>query len=220
MDPRGVIFDMDGVIVDSGSAHLASWKRLASENGLTITDEQFAETFGRPSREIIRLRWGQDLSDEEVSRLDDRKEAIYREIIRGNVPAMPGAVELIHALHAEGWVLGIGSSGPPENVALMVEELGIGPMLAATTNASDVTRGKPDPQVFQIAAERMGVAPARCIVVEDAVHGIQAADRAGMKSVALTSTHPPCQFGEADLVVSRMTDLTPARLAELLDDAA
>ncbi|MBN1341483.1 MAG: HAD family phosphatase [Phycisphaerae bacterium] len=216
MEPRGVIFDMDGVIIDSGSTHLASWKQLAVENRLEITDRQFWETFGRPSREIIRLRWGADLSDEEVRRLDERKEAIYRELIRGNVPVMPGAVELMRALHADGWRLAIGSSGPPENVRLVVSELGVADLLAATTDASDVRRGKPDPEVFLLAADRMGVAPARCIVIEDAHHGIEAAHRAGMKAVALTSTHPPCQLGDADLVVSRLGDVSPEGLAELL----
>lgn len=216
METSGVIFDMDGVIVDSGPSHLASWKQLAGENGLRITDEQFAETFGRPSSEIIRLRWGADLSDQEVSRLDDRKEAIYREIVRGNVPVMAGAVELIRALHADGWKLGIGSSGPPENVRLVIEELGLSAMMAAATDASDVTRGKPDPQVFLIAAERMGVDPARCVVIEDALHGIQAADRAGMKAVALTSTHSASVFADADLIVDSLADLSPIRLAGLL----
>ena len=226
MTQRGVIFDMDGVIVDSGPAHLESWKRLASENGLDITDAQFAETFGRPSREIIRLRWGDRLPedearrDEEVRRLDDHKESIYREIIRGRVPVMPGAVELIRALHAEGWRLGIGSSGPPANVALVVEELDLAPLLSGSTSASDVTRGKPDPEVFLIAAERMGVEPARCIVIEDAHHGIEAAHRAGMKAVALTSTHPAAQLAEADRVVSHLGALSPGALDELLNNIA
>ena len=220
MDRRGVIFDMDGVIVDSGPAHLASWKRLAAEHGLEITDEQFAETFGRPSREIIRLRWGQDLSDHDVCQFDDRKEEIYRQIIRGNMPVMPGALELIRALHADGWVLGIGSSGPPGNVELVVEELGLAPLLTATTNAADVSRGKPDPEVFLIAADRMGVAPARCVVIEDAGHGIEAAHRAGMKAVALTSTHPAAQLAEADRVVSHLGALSPGALDELLNNIA
>ena len=217
MDRRGVIFDMDGVIVDSGPAHLASWKRLAAEHGLEVTDEQFAETFGRPSREIIRLRWGEDLSDDDVRRFDDRKEEIYRQIIRGNVPVMPGAVALIRALHADGWLLGIGSSGPPGNVELVVEELGLASLLAATTNAADVSRGKPDPEVFLIAADRMGVAPARCVVIEDAGHGVEAAHRAGMKAVALTSTHPADAFKTADRVVSRLDELTPSDLRRLIE---
>lgn len=217
MERAGVIFDMDGVIVDSGEAHFQSWQRLAEENGLTITQEEFAETFGRPSREIIRMRWGEDLPDDEVERLDRRKEEIYRDIIRGDVPVMAGAVELIRELHAAGWVLGIGSSGPPENVALVVDELGLGDMLAATTDASDVTRGKPDPQVFLIAADRMGVDPVRCIVIEDAHHGVEAAHRAGMQAVALTSTHDVDTLAEADVIVDHLSELGRDRLADLLN---
>ncbi len=219
MPRSGVIFDMDGVIVDSGEAHFQSWKQLAEENGLTITEEEFAETFGRPSREIIRMRWGEDLPDDEVKRLDRRKEAIYRDIIRGDVPVMAGAVELIRDLDTTGWVLSIGSSGPPENVALVVDELGLREMLDATTDASDVTRGKPDPQVFLIAAERMGVEPQRCVVIEDAHHGVEAAHRASMKAVALTSTHEADALGEADLIVSRLTELSPDRLGDLLNQS-
>ena len=206
---------MDGVIVDSGAAHLESWKRLAAEEGLRITQDEFTRTFGRTSREIIRLLWDPNLPDQEVKRLDDRKEEIYRRLIRGRVPVMPGAMELLEALHAAGWRLGIGSSGPPANVRLVREELQLDRWLAGCTDASDVTRGKPDPQVFLIAAERMGLPPGRCVVIEDAVHGIEAAHRAGMKAVALTSTHPAEAFTEADLVVSSLRELSPSRLGRL-----
>jgi beta-phosphoglucomutase len=218
VNPRGVIFDMDGVIVDSGPAHLASWQTLAAEHGMQITREQFAKSFGIPAREIIRMRWGPDLTDEQVRQLDERKEEIYRERVRGRLPVIPGAVELIQALHEKGWRLGIGSSGPPENVKLVVEGLGLAAYLSATTSARDVTCGKPDPQVFLIVADRMGVPPARCVVVEDAVHGIIAARRARMKAVAITTTHPAESFDMADLVISSMTQLSPETLERLLDD--
>lgn len=219
MNERGVIFDMDGVIVDSGPAHLASWQRLAAEQGKRISKEEFERSFGIPAREIIRMRWGTHLTDDEVRRLDDRKEQIYREAVRGHVPVMPGALELIRSLHAEGWRLAIGSSGPPENVRLIVDELRLDRYLSATTDASQVTRGKPDPEVFLIAAARMGVLPDRCVVVEDSFHGIEAAHRAGMKAVGLTSTHPADKLRAADLIVGSLTELTPSVLVGLVDAA-
>ncbi len=213
---RGVIFDMDGVLVDSGPAHLKSWQMMAAEAGYQMTDDDFARTFGKTSREIMRELWDPQMTDDKVRRLDNRKEELYRDLIRGCVPVMPGALELMESLHRDGWRMAIGSSGPPLNVKLVVTELRLDRWLSATTDASEVTQGKPDPEVFLIAAGRMGVDPRRCVVIEDATHGITAAHRAGMKAVAITTTRPASAFPEADRVISALSELSPAGLAGLL----
>lgn len=215
--PAAVIFDMDGVLVDSYRPHLRSWTQLAVEHGLSITKEQFAATFGRTSREILRELFHVREPDV-VRRMDDRKEAIYRDLIRGQVPVMPGAVELIISLHKAGYRLAIGSSGPQENVELVVAELGLAAWMSATVNGSDVRKGKPDPEVFLLAAERMGVPPTACVVVEDAPAGVEAARRGGMRSVALVGTHPWEALTAADLVISHLQELTP-EVVEKLGDA-
>jgi beta-phosphoglucomutase len=216
----GVIFDVDGVIVASGPPHRESWRRLAAEAHVPMSDEFFARTFGQTNKDILEALFGRALPDEEWRRLGDRKEALYREIIRHNVPVMPGAVELVEALHGDGARLAVGSSGPPENIELCLREMGIGGLFDAVVTGNDVTRGKPDPQVFLLASERLGLAPERCVVVEDAVIGVEAARRAGMRAVALTSSHPRESFGHADLVVDSLTELTPARLRELIGQRA
>src|SRR5258708_5661322 len=120
----GVIFDMDGVLVDSYQAHWESWHFMADELGKGLTEEQFVSTFGRTSREIIAEHWGANaLSPQEIAEFDHRKEALYREIVNRNFPAMDGARDLIRELHGAGFRLAVGSSGPPENVALAVERL-------------------------------------------------------------------------------------------------
>ena len=214
-----VIFDVDGVLVDSYDAHMRSWLLMGREHGLAITEEEFASTFGQTSREIIARFWGADLDDAAGEALDARKEAIYRDLIREHFPAMDGAVELIDALDAAGFRLGVGSSGPPENVELTLERLGRTSRFVAIVTGRDVTRGKPDPQVFQIAAERLGLPPARCIVVEDAPVGIAAARAAGMASVALVGTVAADRLAAADLVVESLRELDAARLSSLLDPA-
>ena len=219
MTTQAVIFDLDGVLVDSYDAHMRSWLLMAREHGLTITEEQFASTFGQTSREIIARFWGPDLSQEDVEALDARKEAIYRDLIRENFPAMDGGVALIDALADAGFRLAVGSSGPPANVELTLDRLGRASRFSAIVTGRDVTRGKPDPQVFQIAAERLGVPPARCIVVEDAPVGIAAARAAGMSSVALVGTVAADRLGEADLVVRSLRELDASRLAALLERA-
>ena len=216
---RAVIFDVDGVLVDSYHPHYRSWRELAAEGGLSITEEQFAETFGRTSRDIIRRFWGSDAMDDgDIRELDDRKEALYRKIVSDDFPAMDGAAELIDRLHKEGILLAVGSSGPPENVALVLERLGRRDRIGAVVTGMDVTRGKPAPQVFLIAARKLGVPPESCVVVEDAPDGIRATHAAGMAAVALVSTgRVKDDFLEVapDIIVESLRDLTPAALRAL-----
>ena len=214
----GVIFDMDGVLVDSYRAHWQSWQFMADELGKGLTEAQFVSTFGRTSREIIAEHWGADcLTAQEIAEFDQRKEALYREIVDREFPAMEGAVELIRALSADGFRLAVGSSGPPENVALAVERLGAGEFFDALVTGRDVTRGKPDPQVFLVAAEQLGVAPADCAVVEDAPVGIAAANAAGMASIALLSTgHTAESVKAARLIVNSLRELSAERIAGLI----
>jgi beta-phosphoglucomutase len=216
---RGVIFDMDGVLVDSGPAHRESWEKVAGELHRTITKEQFDATFGRPSRDIIRALFG-DLSAEEVKAIDDRKESLYRSIVERAMPIMPGAIELVRALHDAGFLLAIGSSGPPENIALVIRALGIGPAISAIVNGFDVSHGKPHPEVFLRATEKLGLPPARCVVIEDAPSGIEAAHRGGMKVVALASSHPRTELAAADLIIDRLDALDARAIASLLDAPA
>ena len=218
MEPMGVIFDMDGVLVDSYRAHWESWQFMAHELGKGLTEEQFVSTFGRTSREIIAEHWGADcLSADQIADFDRRKEALYRQIVHRNFPAMDGAIELLRGLHDAGMRLAVGSSGPPENVALAVERLGAEPYFDALVTGKDVTKGKPDPQIFLIAAKRLGVPPEKCAVVEDAPVGISAANAAKMASIALVSTgHTPESVSHARLVVRSLRELSVARIAGLI----
>jgi HAD superfamily hydrolase (TIGR01509 family) len=211
-----VIFDLDGVLVDSYRAHFASWSRLYAELGVEYTEAAFAADFGRTSRDILRRTLGEQLSEARIRELDERKEALFRDVLRAHFPAMDGAAELIDALAADGFLLAVGSSGPPENISLCLEKLGRIAKFGAVVTGADVTRGKPDPQVFQLAAERLGEPPSSCAVVEDAVHGVEAANRAGMISIGLTGTADRDRLGAADLVVDCIGELSPGRIRELL----
>ena len=214
--PHAVIFDIDGVLVDSYRAHFESWRRLAAERGLEVTEAMFAACFGRTSRDIIRGWWGDAVGDAEARALDERKEALYRDIVRADFPAMDGAVELIESLHAGGFKLAVGSSGPPANVDLVLAKLNRDGRFSAKVTGEDVTRGKPDPQVFLVAAKRLGVPPGSCAVVEDAKAGVAAANAAGMASIGLTGTTDRAGLAHAKLVVASLRELTAERIKRLL----
>jgi beta-phosphoglucomutase len=216
---EAVIFDMDGVLIDSFRAHFESWRALAREHGLEMTEARFRETFGRTSREIVRHFWGNAVeSNDEIDRLDRRKEALYRDLVSRDFPVMDGAVELLDDLHGEGIALAIGSSGPPENIDLALDMLGRRALFGAVVTGMQVTRGKPDPQVFELAADRLEVRPSRCVVVEDAPAGVEAAHRAGMKAVALLSTgrtEDDLRTVGPDLTVSSLRAVSVHRLRSL-----
>jgi len=219
--PKAAIFDMDGVLIDSYRAHFESWRQVAAEHNRVYTETQFAAGFGRTSREVIAEQWqGESLPSEKIAEIDRRKESLFREIISRDFPAMAGAIELIESLVGAGFRVAVGSSGPTENVRLAIERLGIGRLLSATVTGDDVKRGKPDPQVFLIAAERMRVPPARCVVVEDAPVGVEAAHRGGMRAIALASTGRTVeQLRAAELVVTSLWELSTDRFEEVLRGA-
>jgi beta-phosphoglucomutase len=217
-DELAIIFDMDGVLVDTYHAHYQSWLAMAEPEGFRFTEEEFAVTFGRTSREIIAHFWGEGcLSDAQIAVLDEKKEAAFREIISADFPAMPGVHQLLKDLHDGGFAMAVGSSGPPENVELVLDRLGARRLFDSIVTGMDVTRGKPDPQVFLIAAERLGMPAGRCAVIEDAPAGIAAANAAGMASVGLTSTGRTREsLSAADLVVGSLEELSPKILRELI----
>lgn len=215
--PRlAVIFDMDGVLIDSYMAHFAGWSQMYEELGVPYSEGEFAADFGRTSRDILHRRFGDTLADGRIRELDQRKEALFRDSLRANFTPMDGALRLIDSLTADGFLLAVGSSAPPENIDLCLEMLGRRAAFGAVVTGLDVTRGKPDPQVFLTAAERLGVSPQSCAVIEDAVHGIEAANRAGMASIALTGTANHGQLSNAQLIVDNLSELTPERIRDLV----
>lgn len=214
----GVIFDMDGVLVASGPPHQASWRMVAKKHGISVSDDQFRTLFGRTSRDIIRELWGFALSEVEAHRIDEEKEAAYRELITGMVPLMIGCREVLAILRAAGHRLAIATSGPRENVSLVLRETGLKEQFHSVVTGFDVVHGKPAPDCFLLAAERLGLTPSHCVVVEDAPAGIAAALAGKMPAIALVGTHPAdrLQSAGATCVVNRLAEITPQLVESLI----
>lgn len=210
---RGVIFDWDGVVIDSSRAHEESWELLARERGVPLPEGFFMRTFGMRNQQIIPEWFGvQDAG--EVQRLGDRKEELYRDILRRDgIRALPGVVELLRALKQAGIPRVVGSSTPRKNIDTVMDTAGLGGLFDAIVSAEDVTRGKPEPDVFLQAGAKIGRTPAECVVIEDAHVGIEAARRAGMRVIAVATTHPMESLQDATLV---LPDLSGVGLPELL----
>lgn len=212
------LFDLDGVIVDSSQFHYESWVKLGEEVGFIMTHEFFRKTFGQRNDAIIK-QLVPNATDEQIAAWGARKEELYREVARGRLVPLPGAMELIKGLKVLGFKLAIASSTPSINIAFAVEQMEMEGLFDAFVGAEDVKRGKPDPEVFLKAAQKLGVQPERCVVFEDAVAGVIAAKRGGMKCVAVTTTNPEVALKEAgaDLVVDNLTEVSPERVVALLE---
>ncbi len=210
------IFDMDGVLVDSSQAHFAAWSELGRRISEPFSRAFFDQTFGMHNAQIFPL-WLGDLSAERIQELSLEKEALYREAAAGEVQALEGAVELVRALDEADFALAVGSSGPRANVELILRILGVAECFDALSTGDDVTHGKPHPEVFSKAAERLGLEPARCLVLEDAPQGIEAALRAHMRVLAVTSSRPAADLQDAHRIVHSLREVGPAELAALID---
>jgi len=189
------IFDMDGVLIDSGVWHRAAWQALLAEMGLDPARPDFWRlTIGRPGEEAVPLLLGKTLPDREARRLARRKRDLYVELARGGLRAVEGAPAFIEHLARRGIPRAVGTSASRMDVERMLGAVGLRRHFEVVVTSEDVRLGKPDPEVYVLAARRLGAAPGACVVFEDSVVGIQAARRAGMRAIGVTTA-----YGEEEL---------------------
>ena len=202
---KAVLWDMDGVLVDTAPFHFQAWRELFQSLGKAFADADFRRTFGLRNDAILRDILG-ELAPAEVERLAQRKEGLYREKIEGRVTAIPGAIDLLRRLQQGGRKMAIVSSAPGENVRVVLRSLGLEGVFEAVVAEEDTLKGKPDPQGFLLAAEKLGVAAGECVVLEDAPGGVEAAKGAGMRCIGLATSRPREALAGADLVVDSLEE--------------
>jgi beta-phosphoglucomutase family hydrolase len=214
---QAVIWDMDGVIADTGDIHYRAWVKVFGKRGVSFKKEDFMRFFGRRHDTIIHFALGEDISRADFDKVTEEKQLLYRELVRKNVIPLPGAVELVRALNAARIPAAIATSAPYPNIDVILDGLCIKDCFQAIASGLEVKESKPDPAVFLLAAKKLGVAPARCAVIEDAVAGVAAAKAAGMKALAVTNSHPDGSLRHADRVVDSLAGVTVADLRALFN---
>jgi len=211
---QAVIWDLDGVIIDSADEHRRAWQRLAHEEGIPMTDADFWATFGKRNDDIFASLWG-DLSPEQVKILSDRKEMYFRELIQESAAPLPGAIELMHELHDSHFAQALASSTPVENIKLIAEVLGLKRYLSILVSGETVAKGKPAPDIFLKAASELHMNPTECLVIEDAIAGVEAAHAAGMRCIAVAGNRDLPGLRKAELTVKDLTEVDVERIQQL-----
>ncbi len=201
-DAKAVIFDLDGTLIDNNSFHLKTWKKYVKNIGRNISEEEYnANINGRTNKDAIEYIYGRKMSDEEILKYTLEKEALYREIYQPFISPVPGLIELLEILKTKNIPMAIATSGIQLNIDFMFEHVPIKKYFKAVVNSSHITKGKPDPEIYIKTASLLGIPPKNCLVFEDAVVGIKSAKAAGMKVIAVATTHPKEELSGADMIV-------------------
>ena len=216
---EAVLWDLDGVIADTGIYHCRAWQDVFGKRGVSFTEEDFMRHFGQRNDTIIRDTLGDNISPEELDIIASEKEENYRRRVAGNIKLLPGAIELLRSLRQHGIKMAIASSAPLENIQIIIQGLDIEDCFQAIVWGREVAEGKPSPQIFLLAAKKLGAKPGNCVVIEDAVAGVAAAKRAGMKCLAIANSHPRNTLREADLIVDTLEAVSVNDLAGLFHPA-
>ncbi len=209
LQAKAYLFDMDGTLVDNCRYHVLSWQIFSEKYGNRLTEKQILDWMGATNRDYQRRIFEREVTDEEAVRFEFEKESLYRELYAPHMTLPPGLREFLDRAHTHGILCGIASGAPQQNIDFICNGLDLYKDFSCIIDASKYTRSKPDPDCYLTAAQQLGVAPAECVVVEDAVGGIEAGKRAGMRVIAITHTNPREVLTSAhpDLIIDSFTEL-------------
>lgn len=212
--PKAVLWDMDGVLADTSPLHFETWERVLVEYGIPFDRQKFHRIYGLKNRDLLPYLAGRPLDSHWIDRISGEKELAFRQAIRGHLQPLPGVIDWLKRFQLLGCEQAVASSAPPENVEALVDELHIRTYFEALVTPGNLP-GKPNPDVFLLAASRLHELPQNCLVIEDSIPGLEAAHRAGMHCIAVTTTNPPEALTLADIVVETMAQLSVEQLNNL-----
>ena len=215
-DKKAVIFDMDGVIADNNPYHIEAFRIFCRRYRVPIGHIDFKKNiFGKTNSYIFTRTFGIFFQDQDIEQLSQEKEAIYRDIYEKQAKAMPGLTLFLQNI-GEKYKIGLATNAPRENMEFTVETLNIKYHFDDMIYAKEVKQGKPAPDIYLAMAERLGVKPENCVVFEDSLTGIEAAQAAGMKVVGVTSTYTHYELSHTDYTIRDFNDMTTHILERIL----
>ena len=215
---KGVIFDMDGVLVDNKEAHIEAFVTFCALHGIDIKGMDLSWMYGKGNDEIIpRLLPKHIIEEFGIKALGDEKEAVYRKTYASSMRPVPGLVQFLDDLYANNVTMAVGSSAPVENIDFVLDGLGIRKYFSVFVNGDMVRRAKPDPAIYLLSLEKLGLPASECIVMEDSFAGIESANGAGIKVIALATTNTAEALSKArvEMIVPDFTSLSYRKIAEL-----
>ena len=212
---KGIIFDMDGTMIDNMMVHHRAWKRKLESLGLSLTLEEVMEKVHGINVEILERLFGDRFTPEERVQISAEKEAEYRQIFASEIKLLPGLTAFLQTLKQAEFPMGIGTAAPPENVDFVMDRLNLRPFFNTVFHSGNVVKGKPDPEVFQKVAAGIGVDPSDCLVFEDSLTGAETALRAGCRAIIVTTTHRSEEFAHFPHIVKYIRDFTEVSLEEI-----
>jgi beta-phosphoglucomutase family hydrolase len=216
MQPAAVIFDMDGTLVDNNPFHVKAWQAFYQKRGRELSLDEYKQNInGRVAKDIFPYIFQRQIEPEEIALLSDEKESLYRELYKPHIKPIDGLVPFLEVLKDAGLPMAIATSGLPVNIDFLFEHLVIKKYFQSIIDASQITKGKPNPEIFLKAAQSIHTDPLNCVVFEDSVSGIAAAKAAGMKVVALTTMQERGAIQQADLIIDDYTQINLKMLREL-----
>ncbi len=209
-----IIFDMDGVMIDNMDSHIHAWKEFCKRHGFELPEDKMKENiYGRKNSEILKYLFGNELTPNKKEEYSEEKEAIYREVYEEHVKPVKGLIEFLESIkdipHA------VATSAPPENVKLIMKNLDLKKYFDVIVDESMITMGKPNPEIYLKAADRIGIDPKDCIAFEDTFAGINAVKNAGMKVIALATSHTREEL-DADLIINDFTEIDIDKIKEIM----
>ena len=212
---QGVVWDMDGVLVDTGEFHFQSWVATFKDYHIPFSWELFRNTFGMNNTGVLTAVLGHPPDAEHLEKIAGRKEAAFREIVVGKIVSMPGVITWLSQLQTWGFRQAVASSAPMANIEVILEQTGLKRYFDTWQTGVDLP-GKPSPALFLKAAQVIGVHPGDCVVMEDAVVGVQAAKSAGMRCIAVLTTNPAESLSQADVITPSLDRLPVETVRKLL----
>lgn len=213
---KAVIFDMNGVIVNDERIHQQSWRQFSQDHQLHISEEDFKQkVFGRTEKETFQFLFNSTLTEEEISKYSDERVDVAMGLFRPQLRAIQGVVEVLYYLKELQIPMALATSSRKRYQTFIFDNLNLWQYFDAIVTAEDVTKGKPEPEVYLRAAELLSVDPKECVAIEDSVSGIRSAQAAGMKVIGIATTHEAAEIQKADKVVKDFTAQSPAELFQL-----